>query len=161
MLTKYNNKNEFDTLEYIRELLIGELEAITSYSNHILQSTNKELNDVLQDILGDEKRHAKTLLGILRSNDKVQGEEFLKADAVDSNIKDNSVPYVTPEYNVYNSLRAEMQSELYAINSYSKDISKIKNMEINKKLTAILNEEKEHLEQLNKVLNDIDKETKY
>lgn len=60
-----SNINEFETLQNARKDLIGELDAIIQYDNH-LRSTNNELaKTTWENIRNEEMVHVGELLGLL------------------------------------------------------------------------------------------------
>jgi len=71
-----NNKD----LKYLREDLIGELEAINQYQEHIDDIDDEELKKVLTHIMNDEKEHVAELTKVLRKIDAVQEEKFQKEE---------------------------------------------------------------------------------
>jgi len=66
------------TLENLREDLIGEFGAINKYQEHIDETDNEELKEILEHIRDDEKEHVAELTKILRKLDQVQEEKFQK-----------------------------------------------------------------------------------
>jgi len=66
------------TLENLREDLIGEFVAINKYQEHIDETDNEELKEILEHIRDDEKEHVAELTKILRKLDQVQEEKFQK-----------------------------------------------------------------------------------
>lgn len=73
------NKEDLD-LEFARDSLIEELEAINNYQARIDESKNKELKKLLQHNMDEEKEHAAMLMEWIRKNDKKQDESFKKHD---------------------------------------------------------------------------------
>ena len=69
-----NNKD----LENLRADLIGELEAINQYQEHIDETDNEEIKKVLGHIRDDEKEHFAELTKIIRKLDQLQEEKFQK-----------------------------------------------------------------------------------
>ena len=65
-----------DDLEMLREDLIGELQAINQYEDHILNLENKEAVTTLKHIIEEEKEHAAELLRLIRNLDPVQADKF-------------------------------------------------------------------------------------
>ena len=68
------------TLKSLREDLIGELEAINQYQEHIDETDNEEIKKVLGHIRDDEKEHLAELTKIIRKLDKTQEEKFQKEE---------------------------------------------------------------------------------
>ena len=73
------NKEDLD-LEFARNSLIEELEAINNYKARIDESKNNELKKVLQHNMDEEKEHTAMLMEWIRKSDKKQNEVFEKHD---------------------------------------------------------------------------------
>ena len=71
-----NNKD----LKNLREDLIGELEAINQYQEHIGETDNEEIKKVLVHVMDDEKEHVAELIKIIRELDTTQEEKFQKEE---------------------------------------------------------------------------------
>jgi len=67
-----------DDLEMLREDLIGELQAINQYQQHIQSLENEEAVTTLEHIIEDEKEHVAELLRLIQNLDPVQAEKFKK-----------------------------------------------------------------------------------
>ena len=67
-------------LKALREDLIGELEAINQYQEHIDEIDNEEVKKVLGHIRDDEKEHVAELIKIIRKLDVMQEEKFQKEE---------------------------------------------------------------------------------
>jgi len=67
-------------LKNLREDLIGELEAINQYQEHIDEIDNEEAKKVLGHIRDDEKEHFAELVKVLRKLDETQEEKFQKEE---------------------------------------------------------------------------------
>jgi len=65
-----------DDLEMLREDLIGELQAINQYHEHILSLENEEAITTLEHIIEEEKEHVAELLKLIQSLDPVQAEKL-------------------------------------------------------------------------------------
>ena len=65
-----------DDLEMIREDLIGELQAINQYEEHILSLDNEEAVTTLEHIIEEEKEHVAELLALIQNLDSIQAEKF-------------------------------------------------------------------------------------
>ena len=65
-----------DDLEILREDLIGELQAINQYQEHILDMENEEAVNTLEHIIEEEKEHVAELLRLIQNLDPVQAEKF-------------------------------------------------------------------------------------
>jgi rubrerythrin len=67
-----------DDLDMLREDLIGELQAINLYQEHILDLENEEAVNTLEHIVEEEKEHVAELLRLIQNLDPVQAEKFKK-----------------------------------------------------------------------------------
>ena len=67
-------------LNNLREDLIGELEAINQYQEHIDETDNEEIKKVMNHIRDDEKEHVAELIKLLRELDSIQEEKFQKEE---------------------------------------------------------------------------------
>lgn len=65
-------------LEMLREDLIGELQAINQYQEHIDSIDDNEAREVLEHIRDDEKEHVAQLTRIIKKLDPLQAEMFKK-----------------------------------------------------------------------------------
>jgi rubrerythrin len=65
-----------DDLEMLREDLIGELQAINQYQEHILSLENEEAATTLEHIIEEEKEHVAELLRLIQNLDPTQAEKF-------------------------------------------------------------------------------------
>ena len=65
-----------DDLEMLREDLIGELQAINQYEDHILNLENEGAVTTLEHIIEEEKEHVVELLKLIQNLDPVQAEKF-------------------------------------------------------------------------------------
>lgn len=71
------NGREID-LEMLREDLIGELQAINQYQEHIEILEDEDAISVLEHIRDDEKEHVAELVKMIQRLDAVQAEKFKK-----------------------------------------------------------------------------------
>ena len=71
------NGREID-LELLREDLIGELQAINQYQEHIEILEDEDAISVLEHIRDDEKEHVAELVKMIQRLDAVQAEKFKK-----------------------------------------------------------------------------------
>ena len=65
-----------DDLKMLRDDLIGELEAINQYEDHILELENEEAVNTLEHIIDEEKEHVAELLRLIRNLDPAQAEKL-------------------------------------------------------------------------------------
>jgi rubrerythrin len=69
-----DNKN----LNNLRADLVGELEAINQYQEHIDEVDDEEVKKVLTHVMNDEKEHVAELTKLLQQVDATQKEKFEK-----------------------------------------------------------------------------------
>jgi rubrerythrin len=67
-------------LEMLRDDLMGELQAINQYQEHINAIDNEEARHVLEHIRDDEKEHVAELTKLIRKLDPIQEEKFKKEE---------------------------------------------------------------------------------
>jgi len=67
-------------LKSLREDLVGELEAINQYQEHIEEIDDEEIKKVLSHIRDDEKEHVAELTKVIRKLDEIQEEKFQKEE---------------------------------------------------------------------------------
>jgi len=65
-------------LEMLREDLVGELQAINQYQEHLEGLENEEAVTTLEHIIEEEKEHVAELVKLIQSLDPVQAEKFKK-----------------------------------------------------------------------------------
>jgi rubrerythrin len=65
-----------DDLEMLREDLIGELQAINQYEDHVLNLENEGAVSTLEHIIEEEKEHVAELLRLIQNLDPVQAEKL-------------------------------------------------------------------------------------
>jgi len=65
-----------DDLEMLREDLVGELQAINQYQEHIESLESEEAMTILEHIIEEEKEHVAELLRLIQNLDPVQAEKF-------------------------------------------------------------------------------------
>jgi rubrerythrin len=65
-------------LEMLREDLVGELNAINQYQDHIESLENQEALRVLEHIRDDEKEHVAELTKLIQKLDATQAAKFKK-----------------------------------------------------------------------------------
>lgn len=68
------------TLKNLRKDLVGELEAINQYQEHIDETDDQEVKKILSHIMDDEKEHVAELTKIIRKIDETQEEKFQKEE---------------------------------------------------------------------------------
>ncbi len=146
-----------DGLSILRNLIVGELNAVDTYKMHLLQSDNQTLNDIIEEILSDEERHIKMLEEIIKKYDPKQEEYFEDAKEELPKINNYGNNYVSKDYNIVHSLINEIKSELEAINHYESSTMLFSIPEIKMTLTELMNDEKQHMAELSKILDDVSK----
>jgi rubrerythrin len=67
-------------LEMLRDDLVGELQAINQYQDHIDSLENEEARRVLEHIRDDEKEHVAELTKLIQKLDPTQAEKFRKEE---------------------------------------------------------------------------------
>ncbi|MFQ5987754.1 MAG: demethoxyubiquinone hydroxylase family protein [Dehalococcoidia bacterium] len=67
-------------LEMLREDLIGELQAINQYQEHIDTIGDEEAIEVLEHIRDDEKEHVAELTTLIQKLDATQAKKFKKEE---------------------------------------------------------------------------------
>ena len=67
-------------LNNLRQDLVGELEAINQYQEHIDAIDDEEIKKILSHIMNDEKEHVAELTKIIRKIDATQEEKFQKEE---------------------------------------------------------------------------------
>ena len=77
-----NAKKNMDNkiLNNLRQDLVGELEAINQYQEHIDEIDDEEIKKVLTHIMNDEKEHVAELTKVIRKIDEIQEEKFQKEE---------------------------------------------------------------------------------
>ena len=84
MTYQVNKLSELDEkemdLEMIRDDLVGELQAINQYQDHIDSLENEEARCVLEHIRDDEKEHVAELTKLIQKLDTTQAEKFEKEE---------------------------------------------------------------------------------
>ena len=63
-------------MEMLREDLVGELQAINQYQEHLEMLGNDEAVTVLEHIVEEEKEHFAELVKLIQALDTVQAEKF-------------------------------------------------------------------------------------
>lgn len=72
-----DNDTEID-LEMLREDLMGELQAINQYQEHIESLEDEDAISVLEHIRDDEKEHVAELIKLIQRLDPIQAEKLKK-----------------------------------------------------------------------------------
>jgi len=67
-------------LKNLREDLVGELQAINQYQNHIDETDNEKIKEVLSHIRDNEKEHFAELVKLIQELDPIQKEKFQKEE---------------------------------------------------------------------------------
>ncbi len=67
-----------DDLAMLRDDLVGELQAINQYQEHLESLDSEEALATLEHIIADEKEHVAELVKLIQVLDPVQAEKFKK-----------------------------------------------------------------------------------
>jgi len=67
-----------DDLVMLREDLLGELQTINQYQEHMESLESEEALAILEHIIADEKEHVAELIKLIQALDPVQAEKFKK-----------------------------------------------------------------------------------
>lgn len=79
ILDNSNNKgNSFLTVQNARLDLVGELEAIVQYENHLSETNDESARKAITDIVKEEKLHVGQLMGLIFKLDPESKEQFYK-----------------------------------------------------------------------------------
>ena len=89
MQTDGNMTVDFDALQKARKDLVGEIEAIMEYDNHIHTTSNSLARKTWEHIKKDELHHVGELLGLLKYLDVSQVPEVLAGLEEFDNLKQN------------------------------------------------------------------------
>ncbi|WP_034439366.1 ferritin family protein [Clostridium ihumii] len=145
----------------LREILIAELVAINDYSATIAESDMKELNHVIEHILGEEKEHYGMILHLLRKIDAEEYESYKKvvkeSDFQNKSVKNEKIYEKKDRKMILKHIRDNIKGELEAIILYEELITEIPEKEGRNILHKIIIEEKEHTEELTDILIKLDK----
>lgn len=149
---------------FLREALIGEIVAINDYSHHITICPISEVTKTLTHIMEEEKNHYGQLFELIRKSDDIQMEKYLHVMEHHRNRrrKDKHTRYSQDTEKLHMTqlltfIRQDIKSELEAIISYEDVLSKMKSQSIIKTLEDIVGDEKEHVEELTKLMVKYDK----
>ncbi len=148
-----NNSN------FLREALIGEIVAINDYSHHIALCPINEVSKELTHIMKEEKKHYGMFLELVRKNDDVQMEKYLEImknhHRRKPSHKKNRYTYEAEKIHIINLLsfiRQDIKGELEAIIAYEHILSNTTDKTIITTLNSVIGDEKEHVEELTKIL---------
>ncbi len=146
----------------LREGMIAELIAINDYSYFITLTENKEIKNIFFDIMGDEKKHYGMFLDALRLIDKEEFHQYEKAQEsinVSGKTKYKDGIGKGNKDNLFIHIREAIKGELEAIILYEDIINCLGNEDLNNIVQKIINEEKEHVEELTRSLILLDKDS--
>lgn len=150
-----------DVETFLREGMIAEIVAINDYSHFISLTDNKEVKDVFYHIMEEEKEHYGLFLQTLRAIDKEHKElEAEVEEHVQISSKEVYKDYSNKKvkHNLLISIREAIKGELEAIILYEFFTNNIEDSGIVKIIKEITRDEKEHVEELTKVLTILDKD---
>ncbi|OFI01509.1 rubrerythrin [Clostridium acetireducens DSM 10703] len=145
----------------IREAIIAEIVAINDYAYHIANSKIKEINEVWHHIMEDEKRHYGMFLQLLREFDPIQYKKYIEVkDHIKLSVKTEKQDYCSNYCNeiTLNNIRNDIKGELEAVILYEQHIVEIPFKRVRDVFLEVINDEKEHLEELTAVLLKYDKD---
>ncbi len=143
---------------FIRDALIGEINAINNYQRSIGYSDIPELNKFLLEIMKDEIHHYHLLTEYLNKIDKEQAEMFQKYKPQNFNVDFKQNPMdvkFPPTTNITSQLRMNIKGELEAILSYDEIESKLKDPQGKALIHAITKDEKQHIAELDAMISNI------
>ncbi|HCC08070.1 MAG TPA: rubrerythrin [Clostridiales bacterium] len=138
----------------LREILIAEIVAINGYAEHIANSNMEDVNEILHHIMEEEQEHYDMIIELLRKYDPVQYKMYLEFKKENTGPKSPMQKYV-PDYNkqlILNNIRHDLKGEFEAIILYEEIIAITPNKDIKNTVTEITNDEKEHVEELTRLL---------
>ena len=146
---------------FFREGLIAEIVAINDYSYFISLTDNKEVKDIFHHIMEEEKRHYGLFLQALRRVDKEQAAAKVEVDEhleISSKEKYKEFNSKGSKNNLLIHIRDAIKGELEAIVLYEFFIENLENEKAIELIKEIIKDEKEHVEELTKVLTLLDKD---
>ncbi|WP_194189870.1 ferritin family protein [Clostridium chrysemydis] len=153
-----------DKVNFLREGMIAEIVAINDYSHFIKLTNNKEIKEIFHHIMEEEKEHYGLFLNALRKYDKKQEEYEAKVKNHQSLNKKDFSKYSdfslskTKDSNLLDYLREAIKGELEAISLYEFFISNISDDFLIALINKIINDEREHIEELTLCLTFLDKD---
>jgi rubrerythrin len=138
----------------LREILIGEIDAINGYADHIANSNMEDINAAWKSIMRDEKKHYGMILSLLRKYDPLQYRSY--KDHIGDKLGPKSpMQTYTPNYDkqiILNNIREDIKGELEAVILYEQQLAIIPYNDVRYALFTIINEEKGHAEHLTQLL---------
>lgn len=146
---------------FFREGMIAEIVAVNDYSYFISLTENKEVKEIFHHIMEEEKKHYGLFLQALRSVDKEQSEAKIKVDKqlqISSKEKYKEHNGKINKSNLLTYIRDAIKGELEAIILYEFFIENLDNAKAIELIKEITKEEKEHVEELTKILAILDRD---
>lgn len=143
----------------IREAMIAEIVAINGYAEHIENSNIEEINSVWKSIIKDEKEHYGMFLTLLRKYDLTEYQQYLKNR--DSKPAAEAMQAYRPDYDrqlILNNVRSDIKGELEAVILYEQHWIEIPVQDVRDVYYEVIKVEKEHTEELTRVLLKYDKD---
>jgi rubrerythrin len=137
----------------IRESLIAEINAINQYQEHIANSIMTDINKVWKSIMQDEKNHYGLFLSLIKKYDGEEYKQYLRFQNIDINV--TAMQEYKPEYDkeiILNNIREDIKGELEAVILYEEYIEAMPYQDAKDIFTLIINDEKEHIEILTRIL---------
>ena len=88
--TKSLSMEDFETLQKARQDLLGEIQAIIEYDNHIHTTTNKFAIKTWEDIKNEELNHVGKLIGLINYLDPSQKQYVVSGFSEFNDLKNKS-----------------------------------------------------------------------
>ncbi len=141
----------------IREALIAEIVAINQYANHIANSNINDINNVWRENIQDEKNHYGLFLNLIRKYDPIEYQEYLRYvnEQYNGIISQNYKPNYDDQI-ILNNVREDIKGEFEAIILYEQLVTEIPYQDIKEVFKVVIDDEKEHVEHLTRVLLNYD-----
>lgn len=145
----------------IREAMIAELVAINDYTNSIASNDIKDINEVFYHIMEEEKEHYGMFLSLLRKYDPEQYRAYEEVKShleLPEKVKEVGIEPKHSKENVLNFIRENIKGELEAIVLYEQHLVEVPYKDIKETFRKVINDEKEHSEELTALLMHYDKD---
>lgn len=145
----------------IREAMIAELVAINDYAYHIAHSDIKDITETLQHIMEDEKEHYGMFLQLLRKYDPAQFKKYMEVKdhlKLSKTSRPINICVKPSQHMLLNFIRDDIKGELEAVILYEQHIMEIPIPDIRETFLKVINDEKEHTEELTRLLIHYDKD---
>ncbi|QUH29132.1 ferritin family protein [Vallitalea guaymasensis] len=141
----------------IRESLISEIVAINQYNYHIHNSTCPSLVKLWMHIRDEEIRHFSMFSELLRKYDPMQQKLFEETKGhVNIDYSNCFSLKSDTRINIPNSIRSDIKGELEAVILYEYVLTSNKYRDVYEVYNEVINEEKEHFEELSFAIKEYD-----